>query len=360
MARLSKNCIPFVICWVLSAVSVPPGAVASSVETFVLAGGGQSGPLGPPPGLQGATFIAPAPVLNFFGPHPPSLPTGGLATCNIAGGFRTTTAAADPLSDTISLSTVFHLAPPSSFIGSASASAQYGHVGVQAHGKFTGPVNAFIVRGTKAHGTVRETGLQPNTNADAVKWQFTVDRSLSGTRRFFPTDIDVRYQLDTGPIFTLMRAQVDDSLSQPLISVPPAFGTQFGPGVFGSFTLAPGSVSGSGVVETFTLAIVPGTPFDFTFGLLAATLPSTGALADIFATARLTGMQLFTGGQPVTDFVITADSGTVYGPNGILFLATRVPKPATLLPRNARLLGIGLWRWPGDHRPRRSTPAAPA
>jgi hypothetical protein len=118
----------------------------------------------------------------------------------------------------------------------------------------------------------------------------------------------VKYQQNTGPIFNLMRAFVDQRFA-PFMT-PTAAG----------FTLTPTSISGSDQFSTFSLPIVYGTPFDFTLGLLASSMPGIGGpiSADFNMGAQLTQIEAFdSSGQPVVDFVITSGSGTGYGAGGV-------------------------------------------
>lgn len=257
----SLHLLLIVFTLMLSAVhAVSPAAAAPAVETFVLAVGGQSTPTFPnPPQFACISGIAPAPVLSFFGAQGPFLPLEGLAPCNVAGDFNTTTSPTGPLSDSRWLNIPFNNFDHNTFAGATFATADYGKVGAQATGTFTGPYSNLIVEGTEAYGKFRETFTITSPSvatgtAGTVRLKFTVDGSLSvsGPPPFSSTsDVEVNYQTDAGPIFTLLRAQVTRADLQPFISVPTAFGSQVGPGVFGGFTLAAGSVSGSREFGTF-------------------------------------------------------------------------------------------------------------
>jgi hypothetical protein len=286
----------------------------------VLAVGGQSMVAG----FSCATFGPATAALSFFINVSVGVPTDGLAPCGIAGGYRTTTAALGPISDTTSINTSFNTLPVNTFVGSASANAQSGTVGAEAHGTFTGPGNGLIVKGTTSYGLFNEslTASSPLVAASGpgtIRLTFTVDGSLSivgpGT-----ADVEFNYSLNTGPSLILMRAQANSA-----VSVPFAIAGTGAP--LTGFTAVPGSFAGSGSIDTFDLPFVWGNAFDLKFGVLASALPATGATTDInFAsTATLTGIQLFSNGQPVTNFTLASGSGTPYDANGV----HPVPEPST-------------------------------
>ncbi len=312
----------------LLASGLPFGANAASVETFVLAVGGQAG-------FSCATFAPATPALSFFINASVAVPTNGLAPCGIAGGYRTTTAAtAGPISDTLSLNTSFNSLPVNTFVGSASANAQSGSVGAEAHGTFTGDSNGLIVEGTTSYGLFNEslTASSPNVTLSSpgtVRFTFTVDGNLSiaGPLPYASSaDVELNYSLNSGPSYVLMRAQATSSGAVP-------FATSGTGAPLTGFTAVPGSFSGTGAIDTFELPFVWGSAFDLKFGVLASAHPATGSTADInFAsTATLTGIQLFSNGQPVTDFTLVSGSGTPYDANGV----HTVPEPST----SASMLG---------------------
>lgn len=333
MSRSKQNtfCFPFFVFQMFSFVSVPLTAGASTVSTHVLSVGGQSKATI----VSCNTYRAPSPVFEFFSTGV-IVPTDGLSTCGIAGGFRTNEASSGPLSDTTSLNTSFNN-NNNQFSGTVSATAQYGQVGAKVDGEFVGLSNSFIVKGAQAFGMFQETGLNVSTPADTIRFQFTVDGKLSvqGPSQFASTsDVEVNYQLNNGPIYSLMRAQINGSSETPFIAT----------GVpnqdLSGFTLAPGSLEGSGAFRTFDLPITS-EPFDFKFGLLTFVTPSTGGIndANFFSTAKLTSIELFNKGQPVTNFTITSDSGTVYGPTGV----QPVPEPHNTILGFMTAIGFAAW-----------------
>ena len=305
-----------VLVLLVSAIAIE--ASASSVETFVMAVGGKS-MVGPD--FSCATFGPATTAFTFFINASVAVPTDGLAPCGIAGEFRTTTAAAGPISDTTSLSTSFN-AEPNTFSGSASAHAQSGIVGAEAHGTFTGSGNGLIVEGATSYAIFTESLNASSSNVTlstpgTVRFTFSVDGSLSGNNN----DVEFNYSLDGGPSYILMRAQTTGAGATP--------GVATGSGApLPGFTLAPGSFSGADTIDSFDLPFTWGTPFDLKFGLMAVASPTSGATADVdFAsTATLTGIQLFANGQPITDFTLASGSGTPYDANGV----HAVPEPSSL------------------------------
>jgi hypothetical protein len=131
------------------------------------------------------------------------------------------------------------------------------------------------------------------------------------------------YQQNSAPIYTLMAANL-----QP--ASPPYFVPSTGTGHDG-FTIGASSISGIGVFDTNPLSLTYGTAFDFSFGLLAYAMPRDGSASSTFSsTALLTGIDVFDAlGNPVNDFSILSESGTVYDASGV-HLAPSVPEPNTL------------------------------
>lgn len=317
----------------------PMIANATSVETFVLAVGGQS-QAGPQ--FQCATFGPATSNLGFFINVSVGVPTNGLTTCGIAGGFRTTTAASGPISDSTIVSTAFNALPGNTVNATASANARSGKVGAEAHTTFTGASNSLLVEGATSYGTFVETlDIKSPTvvakTSGTVRLAFTVDGNLSvaGPAPFASTaDVEVNYQLGNGPSFVLFRAQANSATN-----IPFAIAGTGAPLV--GFTLAPGSFSGVGTVETFDLPIDWSTPTDLKFGVLASAQPGTGATADVnfLNSAKLTGIRAFANGQEITDFTVATGSGTIYTAQGVQIAP--VPLPAGLGLLSMGMLFVG-------------------
>ncbi len=304
-----------------------PALADPEVDTYVLAVGGQSQAVYPdPPPFACDTYGTPPPVFNFFGGIGVSEPTEGWAPCNIAGGDRLQSAATGPLSDSTSLDVDFHNYDNDHSTGSADARADFGVVGARSYARFlaTPGYAAPIVQGAESFGKFRDTftitsdGVV-NGAAGYVRFHFWVDGDLT-----FGGNDDVRstvsYQQNAGPIYQLMVTGWSAAAGEPYISYPAGFGTVYGPGVYGGFTLTSGSSSGAGDFDTFLLPIVFGTPFDFTTGLMVDVVPGAtlDGFADFLSTARLSGIEVLDGGMsPVSSFAVASASGTTYDANGV-------------------------------------------
>lgn len=301
--------------WTALAASSPAGA--ASVETFVLAIGGQA-QVGP--NFQCTTGGPATPALAFFPNATPGVPSDGLATCGIGGGFRTTTAAGDgPLSDTRTLANTFGPSA-NTFSGTALALARAGSVLASSNGTFTGPFGSLIYEGAASYG-IFEDRLTPSspsvpaTTPGTLRLIFTVagDLSVTGPPPANSTaDIEVNYSIGGGPSFTLLRAQANRSDQLPFAI------SGIGDPLTG-FTAEPGRFGGSGEIRTFQFPFTWGQPFDLKVGVLASSIPGPNMTADVDFTGgvTLTGIALQANGQLVTDFTITSDSGTPYGPTGV-------------------------------------------
>lgn len=305
--------------WVALATST--AAHAATVETYVLTIGGQS-QLGP--NFACTTFGPATPGLSFFANLGPGIPTEGLAFCGVGGGFRTTTLAGrGPLSDSRSLSNTFNNGA-NAFSGTALALARTGSVLASSDATFTGSSNSLITEGASSYGLFvdRLTASSPSVaaaTAGTIRLTFTVDGevSVAGPPPFNSTaDVEVNYSVAGGPNYILMRAQANRSDLVPSAVFPSG-------APLTGFTAAPGSFGGAGQVQSFFVPFTWGQPFDLKVGVLAASIPGSSATAhvDFSRGVTLTGIELRANEQPVSNFTITSESGTAYGPTG-------VPEPA--------------------------------
>lgn len=94
-----------------------------------------------------------------------------------------------------------------------------------------------------------------------------------------------------------------------------------------------------------------GVPFDFTVGFGASTSgvnwDNNSAFADFISTLTLSKIEVFDGnGNPVTGWILTAASGTLYGPDGVTApplpppAGATVPEPGTWVLLGTALAGL--------------------
>ena len=306
-------------------VGTPMLARASNLDTFVLAVAGNS---------TWNTYGPPAAVQEFFngGVGIPTNPAG-LAASNVAGDFRRTTTTGPALSDSMTLATTpinDGFGTFATFGGSAGSGVQYGKVGVESHGTYTGVTTSSVVAGTEAYGIFNEsmsiTSPTVVSQSDGyVRLAFTIDGSLSSTG-FGTSDLEVNYQVDNSPIYSLMRAQVDARFS-------PFLHAGTGQSLSG-FTVSPTAISGSDTVTTFLIPIKFDKTFDLKFGMFAYTIAGTGnhQLDVSFRnTALLTGIEMFdASGNALSNFTIQSGSGTTYDRNGVHLNTVTVPEASSL------------------------------
>jgi hypothetical protein len=307
----------------LAACAPAATKAAANLETFVMAVGGES---------TYFTFGAPAPVGNFFaggGVFIPSNPAG-LAASNVAGGYEQKDTANNPLVDSTSINVSYPggFTGTETFSGSTAGTANYGSAGAEAHGVFSGWGDNVSVAGTEAYGLSTDSYAFSSPSVPAgtqgyVNFHFTVDGNPSSTGTAGTAEVQVSYQQDSGPLYSLMQASVDPRFA-------PAFSPSSGPGHDG-FTISPTSISGSGVFDADNLTFIWGSSFDLKLGLLAFVLPERDNTADVNfnSTAQLTGIDAFAflptgqGGnswQQVASFSVTSGSGTFYDAAGVHLL----------------------------------------
>lgn len=316
--------------------AAPDLAHAVSVETFVLAIGGQA-QVGPH--LECTTAGPATPALSFFGNVTPGVPTDGLAFCGVGGDFRTKTLTTPGfLGDALTFSNTFN-AGATTTSSDAFALSYVGNALARATSSFTGTVNPLLFRGAASYGlsvdrlTATSPSVLPGTSGQ-IRLTFAIAGQLSivgPPPANSLADVETNYSVAGGPNFTLMRVQANNVIDPPFAVTgtgDPLVGFTSGPGVFG----------GAGEVRSLLVQFVWGQPFDLKYGLLASTIPTEGSTSTVDFTGgmRLSGIELRANGQPVNDFTITSESGTAYGANG-------VPEPAlgaTMLGGVASLAGL--------------------
>ncbi len=290
----------------LLAAATGQAYAAPSLQVFVLSVGGAS---------TYSTYGAPQAVFDFFGPRGVGIPSNpaGLAASGISGSYELQSAAAGPLRNSDSVTSPVFISDWSSanqYSGTAAAVARYGLLGAEAHGTYTGWGSSNTVAGSESFAifqdTLTVTSLAvPAGAAGAILLHITVDGNMTSTGDAGTGGIEVNYQVNGGPIYSLMHASVDPRGG--------GFYPFSGPGRAG-FSISDTAISGSGVFDTFSLPFTFGTPFDTRIGLLASVVPQKNNVEDVVfsSTVRVSGIDIFGPGGQVAGFSIASGSGTVY------------------------------------------------
>lgn len=274
-----------------------------------------------------------------------AIPTEGFAACNLGGGIQDKTAATGPLTAYQNVS-----APVGggSFVGEASARADYGRLGVAASGTMTGLSTSSTYRQTAGFARFQDTMTLSNPGvatgtAGSVDFAFLIDgvlKSLPNAPYSQQGDIALGIRVGSGvgnvgrgPWYSFLATVGDNGL-------PYVRGGSTG--LPGAFVLGPGSLQGSAeVLSTANFDIRWGEAFEVEVALLTSVSPCCSGASlssDFMSTALLTGISARAGGVAITDFSVLSASGTAYGPGGLL----AVPEPATVALWSAGLLLLGL------------------
>lgn len=314
---------------------------AQSLQTFVLTAGGQS---------SCTTGAAPPVVVALFGPQGVFEPSPSFAACNVPATVRSLGAASGPLSDTQALVTAWGPGPHA-LDATTQVQARYGILRAQARSVYAGESTTLTVAGAEGFSTFTDTftitspDLAAGTPA-TLRLLVDVGGHLSSTVGNGTADVELVYRVGLGPIFTLFRSQSNSPL------VPPFLTSVTGNGLSG-FTLGPGTMSGSGQLDTLAIPIVLGTPFQLQLALLAFAVPGATSTTESDFQARVAGFAVSgPGGQAVANLTVSALSGASYGPpprRKWALVGPPVPTaPLPLLPGG--LLPGGLLPW-GPSRP---------
>lgn len=328
------------------AITFPSGARATLVEAYAGSLAGATGPIGPC-----TTFGAPAVERSMFsGGSGIALPgdgtAAGVAACGasvqIDSKSRTGVQSA---TETLPLTTFGNPGFTNSFSGNAQANANSltEVLGTAAHGvasssdgQFNSPTDTFGSEGIAAISQkLTFHSASPDGTAATVRLVFTLHGSASLSGSGGTVETQFRYAANgVGPL-PFFDASYHSSDGN--ISVLNSGSTQQikAPGTFASsHSLGSGSYSGTENFLTSDIAIVLGTPFDFTTALMTDVLPGHDASADnnFSDTATLSAVLLSIGGQELLDFTGTSDSGALLGPNGVIqSTPLGLPEPSTLL-----------------------------
>jgi hypothetical protein len=211
------------------------------------------------------------------------------------------------------------------FDGSANSHADYGLLGADATGLFTGTLSGTVLDDSMGASFFTDTltFTSPNVvngGSGFVRYLFTVHGTL--TTGSGPNEeesvLSLAYnggageQLFRGLSFSNGGAATSTINNDG--TPPPGF-------VFTSTGL-----SGSAAFESGFYPLIFGAPASLEVGLLAEVL-GTGDAA-FSSTARLTGILVFdSNGNPIDNFAISSESGTIYGAGGV---NSAVPEPNSL------------------------------
>ncbi len=311
--------------WFVLAASQASGA---SLDSFagVVAGPG-NGSI-----VDNCTTYGPPAELAMFGSQAAAMSVlGGNAACAYSGGWSLTSAATGPHVNGASLGPTLLGNPGFSgfFDGTAEARSGYGSLGARAHGQFTlglpGSPLALFASQSAAFFTdsfLASSVAIPNLSAGFVRYRFEIDGTLSalGAQASFyfgEAHAALMIQQQGGPIYQVFAAHV---VRGSVPTVPSGFSGGLG------------TLSGSGTFESPMLPITWGQAFEFKAGLLAVAYGEADAA--FYNSVKLAGIELFdANGAPVSNFSLTAQSGTNY-----------VPEPESLALVAAAALCLGALR----------------
>lgn len=345
---MSRPAIQRLAAWALGLIALGaagPQAAAAQLQAYA----GATGGIASGPGPFGCATGGPTIGAGWFAGV--VLPLEGFGPCGLGGGIDNKIAATGPLS---SHQTVNAAVTGGSFVGEASAWAQYGLLGVAAKGTMTGGSTSSTYAQAAGFARFQETltlnkpGVVTGT-AGTVDFAFLIDglmQSLPKAPYTQQGDIALGIRVGDGvgnaaraPWYSFMGTIV--SGGEPNVRGG-------GTGMPGAFVLTPGNMAGSAeVLSTANFQIQWGVPFEMEVALLTSVYPccyGTSLESDFLTSALLTGISARAGGVAVTDFTVLSASGTGYGPGGLL----PVPEPATVV-----LWGCGLLlALSHRHRPR--------
>lgn len=270
-----------------------------------------------------------------------SLPTEGMAFCHLAGGVDNQISASGPLHAAQSV-----VGPSASgqFIGSASAHAEYGRLGVAASGSKAGGTSSFNFDSAASFARFQDELTLNNPafatgTAATVSFSFHIEGSMSSASNAPFTqqsDVALGVRVDSGGIFDVFRATlINDQL--PFVRGGSS-------GLPGAFNSGPGVLSGAADITSLGgFNFQWGVPFKLEVALRTLLNPccfGTSQTTDFFNTARLSGITVNGAGGPITDFLVSSSSGTAYSAAGV----TAVPLPCSLPLLGAGLAALGLRR----------------
>ena len=324
---------------------------APSLDAYALSAGGNSR-FGVIPGFpfSCSTFGPDTSAAIYRGGAGVGLPSDG-SVCGVATDRRTISGVAGPVQVASSLAVGF--GPPTdlrSFVGSSAGRAAYGNLGVSAAASYGGNSDSGTVSGSQAGARQVETMTFAGASGTGTyRPTFTIDGSFFGVGRTY-SEIDFGYAAGTGSNYLAFRLL--NAYGTLSLIANGGYQTSL-PGMAITGDAATGyTVSGS-TTFAFDVPITFGVPLDIAYMMWAVVLPvsSTGLLSgssgnvSFLSTARLTGIQVYdNAGQALNTFSVSAVSGTLYGPGGVV----AVPEPASWALMAVGLAALGLRRNTGS------------
>ena len=287
-----------------------------------------------------------------------SLPLEGFAACNLGGGIVDKSAATGPLAAQQYVSATV---ANGSFTGQAQASAAYGRLGVAANGIMTGATSPFTYHQTAGFARFQDTltltspGIATGTPG-AVDFAVLVEGMMNSVANApYTQQGDIALMIRTGPGVGNPAAGPWTVFAGTVVGEGMPFLRGGATGIPGDFIVGPGTFSGSATVQSIAnFNMQWGVPLDIEVAFQASVYPCCNGAASLDAsfsnTALLSGISAKAGGTAVADFSVLSESGTAYGPGGLLPVPE--PGPIALWSGGLALLGAVRWR-------QRSARAAP-
>ncbi len=281
-----------------------------------------------------------------------SLPTEGFTACNLNGGIDDQQGPSGPL--TASQTAAGPMATAgSTYTGSAQARADYWSLGVAANGTATGGTSSSTYHQAAGFASFTETltyqqaGISTGT-AGWTNFAFLVEGLMnSSSTPPYTQQADVQLSIRVNGQF------IWDSFRATLVNEELPYVRGGSTGLPGAFTLGPGSLSGSALVNsTANFQIQWGVPFTIEVALLSSAYPccyGSSSSTDFLNTAVLKGIDAYGPDGKVSDFTVVTESGAIIGPTGLM----AVPEPESWA---LVLGGLAITAW----RARRRVAARPA
>jgi len=211
---------------------------------------------------------------------------------------------------------------------SSNASASYGQLGAYATASSSGSGDNGSLLGSQAFATAQDTfTITGGSGLATFRPTYTIDGSWTNSGTFLQLEFD--YSINNGATYDAYRIQGGSGYGYTIWYN--GYQTSL-PGLI----LTSNSVTGSTQIS-FDVTFAFGTSFDLTTALYAAAVPSNSSsgTVDFASTARLTGISILQGINPITGFTIQSGSGTQYTAEGVV-----VPLPAAVWLFGSGMLGL--------------------